>query len=57
MVAIIAAFIVLTLHGIPKPAYRAFELLHHPDAARLLVDDPMTPWTHGHSSPLAGVRR
>ena len=31
-------FGLLTLHGIPKPAYRAFELLHRLGRERLLVD-------------------
>jgi xylan 1,4-beta-xylosidase len=31
-------FGLLTLHGIPKPAYRAFELLHQLGDERLLVD-------------------
>ena len=31
-------FGLLTLHGIPKPVYRAFELLHHLGDERLLVD-------------------
>jgi xylan 1,4-beta-xylosidase len=31
-------FGLLTLHGIPKPSYRAFELLHHLGHERLLVD-------------------
>jgi xylan 1,4-beta-xylosidase len=31
-------FGLLTLHGIPKPAYRAFELLHNLGRERLLVD-------------------
>lgn len=31
-------FGLLTLHGIPKPAYRAFELLHRLGTDRLLVD-------------------
>jgi xylan 1,4-beta-xylosidase len=31
-------FGLLTLHGIPKPTYRAFQLLHHLGHERLLVD-------------------
>jgi xylan 1,4-beta-xylosidase len=31
-------FGLLTLHGIPKPTYRAFELLHHLGTEQLLVD-------------------
>jgi xylan 1,4-beta-xylosidase len=31
-------FGLLTLHGIPKPVYRAFELLHHLGHEQLLVD-------------------
>lgn len=31
-------FGLLTIHGIPKPTYRAFELMHHLGDERLLVD-------------------
>lgn len=40
-------FGLLTLHGIPKPAYRAFELLRHLGAERLPVDglhDTVDAW-------------
>jgi xylan 1,4-beta-xylosidase len=40
-------FGLLTLHGIPKPTYRAFELVHHLGTEQLLVDgshDTVDAW-------------
>lgn len=44
-------FGLLTLHGVPKPTYRAFELLHRLGAERLLVDG------HHHTVDAWIVRR
>ena len=52
-------FGLLTLHGIAKPVYRAFQLLKELGTERLLVDciTPSTPGSSGNLVSTARIRR